>query len=207
MIQRDLFEEELKQEEEKKAKVAREKRTLELIADFNDEGYAEGWHFAVSKAFGDQLDIKLTERKEPVLDKNGEQVYEEAKDKKGNVRLKKDGTPRMKKKTRPVLKWTQGRCYCFSEGHVIYDTPKAQLLLWKDALKHINLRCEVIRAIPNRIENKVKFRKGSVTFILSEPNRDRTELKPKGQYHLPQDDFIDFLETGKLKERSENLKA
>jgi len=129
MIQRDLFEEELKQEEEKKAEVAREKRTLELIADFNDEGYAEGWHFAVSKAFKDQLDIKFMERMEPVLDNNGEQIYVEAKDKKGNIKLKNDGTPRMKKKTRPVLKWTQGRYYCFSEGHVIYDTPKAQLPL------------------------------------------------------------------------------
>ena len=37
------------------------KRTTSLIANFVD-GYAEGWHFAVSECFKDELDIKYTKR-------------------------------------------------------------------------------------------------------------------------------------------------
>ena len=166
MNQVDLFEQELKQEEAK-AKVSREKRSLKLIADFNEEGYAEGWYFAISKAFRDQLDIKYLERKEPVLDENGKVVKEPFKDKKGDVVLKKDGTPRIRRKTKPVMRWTQGKFYCFSEGHVIYDTPQAYLPLWREALNHINLRCVVIRALPNTLDDKRNFKRGFVTFTLS----------------------------------------
>lgn len=38
-------------------------RGLELIAEFVD-GYAKDWYFAVGECFKDELDIKLTERKE-----------------------------------------------------------------------------------------------------------------------------------------------
>ena len=44
-------------------KDGRQKRTLKLIADFED-GYAKGWYFAVGEYFKDQLDIKYTQRVE-----------------------------------------------------------------------------------------------------------------------------------------------
>jgi len=43
------------------AKAGRQKRSLELIAEFVD-GYAEDWHFAVGECFRDELDIKYTQR-------------------------------------------------------------------------------------------------------------------------------------------------
>jgi hypothetical protein len=110
------------------------------------EGYAKGWHFAVMEAFKNELDIKLTVQKEPILD-DGKEQWVEKRDKKGNLLYRKDGKPRMTKKTKEVLKWTQGRIYSFSDGQVLYDTPKAYLVPWREALKHLNLRCEIIRAI------------------------------------------------------------
>ncbi len=199
MEQIDIFEGESKQEQEKEAKAYREARSLELIADFNEEGFAEGWYFAVDKAFKDQLDIKYMERKEPVLDENGKQVDEEVKDKDGNIKKKKDGTPSMRKKTKAVMRWTQGRYYSFAEGHVVYDTPKGYLELWKDSLKQINLRLEVVRATPNTLDSKGKFINGFVTFTLSKPNPQRTGLVNIGQYDLNQTEFVEFLKTGKIK--------
>ena len=42
-------------------KTGRQKRSLELIAEFVD-GYAKDWHFAVGEYFRDALDIKYTQR-------------------------------------------------------------------------------------------------------------------------------------------------
>ena len=178
----------------------KQKRSLELIANFVD-GYAEGWYFAVMEAFKDQLDIKLTVRKEPVLI-DGKEQWEEKKDKKGNILYREDGKPRRKKKTKDVLKWTQGRFFNFSEGQVLYDSPKAYLPLWRDALKHIKLRCEIVRAIPSGL-NEGQFNHGSVTFTLSKPNKDRTGLEMIDQYHLTQTDFVAYLRRGLMAEKGE----
>lgn len=40
---------------------------------------------------------------------------------------------------------------------------------------------------------------GSVTFLLSVPNRDRTMLESAGQHHCTQFEFVEFLKTGKLR--------
>lgn len=150
MKQNKLFENNMVHEDMETHKAPKEKRSLKLIADFNDKGYAEGWFFTVSKAFKNELDIKYTQRMEPVLDENGKQIYEEFRDKKGNVKLKKDGKPRMRKKTKPFMRWTQGHCYCFAEGHVLYDSPKAYMV-WGEALKHFKLGLQIIRAIPSTL--------------------------------------------------------
>lgn len=135
------------EKENKKEKPKREKRSLNLIADFED-GYAEGWYFAVGEAFKDQLDTKLTPRKE-------------------------DG--------KTVMRWTQGKLFAFAEGYVLYDIPKAYLPTWGEALKHIKLRCEIIRAVPCSLDDEGYFKSGSVAFTLSEPNKDRTGLETIGQ--------------------------
>jgi hypothetical protein len=206
-----LFEGENQQEDtpvKKKKRKKRPDRLLELIADFNQEGYAKGWYFAVGEVFKDRLDIRFTERMEAVLDERGNQVRVEKRDEQGNIKLKKDGTPKTSKKTRPVMKWTQGDDYCFTEGDILYDTPQAYLPLWKDALKHISLACQVVRAVPNTFDADTgKVKKGYVTFILLKPNEDRTKLETTGQYHLTQNEFVEYLRTGVLKEGAEGLKT
>ena len=94
-------------------------------------------------------------------------------------------------------RWTQGKLFCFAEGHVIYDTPKAYLQ-WGEALKRIKLRCFVIRAVPNRLDSKGNLINGAVVFKLSKPNKDKDGLDTIGQYDLTQNDFVAFLKTGVL---------
>jgi hypothetical protein len=98
---------------------------------------------------------------------------------------------------RKVLCWTQGPFYAFGEGHIIYDTPKAYLQ-WSEALKHIKVACEVIRGTPNSLNENGEFVNGHVYFKLSEPNRNRTSLEPVGNYQITQNEFVDFLKTGKV---------
>lgn len=95
-------------------------------------------------------------------------------------------------KSEKVMRWTQGHSFCFAEGHIIYDTPKAYLQ-WSEALKHIKLCCSVLRAVPNRPDNS-----GSVTFKLSKPNKNKDGLETIGQYNLTQNAFVEFLKTGNL---------
>lgn len=92
---------------------------------------------------------------------------------------------------------TQGKLFCFAEGHVIYDTPKAYLQ-WSEALKHIKLRCFVIRAVPNRLDRKGNIINGAVVFKLSKPNKNKDGLETIGQYDLTQNAFVTYLKTGIL---------
>ena len=100
-----------------------------------------------------------------------------------------------------VMQWTQGPYYAFAEGHIIYDTPKAYLA-WNQALEHINLICEVVRAEPNIFDENNVFRNGTVMFNLSKPNASKTDIEDIGAYHLSQDDFVEFLKSGKLDEKA-----
>ncbi len=146
-----------------KDSTSRKNRSTELIAKFIN-GYAEGWFFAVGESFKDELDIKLTDRKE-----NG--------------------------KTVKVL--TQGPYYSFKEGHTFYDTPDGYLE-WQEALKRISLICEVIRGTPNQTGDDQGMISGGVTFTLSKPNRDKTNIETIGQHTVTQDEFVEYLKTGNM---------
>ena len=102
------------------------------------------------------------------------------------------------------MKWTQGRYYCFAEGHVLYDTPKAYMV-WGEALKHIKLGLQIIRAVPCTVDSENQFKEGSVTFTLSKPNDEKTGLNNAGQFHLTQTEFVDFLKTGRSKLKLNSL--
>lgn len=155
-----------------KGESASTKRSADVNANFID-GFTDGWHMALKDSFKMELDIKLTERK-----KNKISYYE----------------------------WTQGPYYCFSEGQLIYDVREAYTL-WKDALDKVNLACQIVAAKPNipvKADNDVtgkpeyKVLGGYVRFILLKPDEGRTKLVPYVGYNLSQNDFVDFLKTGKL---------
>jgi hypothetical protein len=102
--------------------------------------------------------------------------------------------------------WTQGPYYQFSEGQIIYDV-KESYMCWHDALKKINLACQIVAAkknmplkIINEVTGKPGFRvlEGYVQFVLLRPNEGRTSLVPYVGYHLSQNKFVNFLKTGEL---------
>jgi len=103
--------------------------------------------------------------------------------------------------------WTQGPYYCFSEGQIFYDA-KEGYSCWQDALKKVNLACQIVAAKPNislkRLvtENSEKTETfvfpGNVQFVLFRPDEGRTKLIPYVGYDISQDDFVNFLKTGQL---------
>ena len=152
--------------------IKRAERSGNLIANFVD-GFADGWHMALKDCFKKELDIKLTERK-----KNKLTYYE----------------------------WTQGPYYCFSEGQTIYDAKEAYTC-WHDAMTKISCACQIVEAKPNiplKIENNITgksgFRvlEGYVKFVLLVPDEEHEVLVPFIGYHLSQNEFVNFLRTGKL---------
>jgi len=169
----------------------KQKRSLKLIANFVN-GYANGWYFAVRECFKDELDIKYTERIEPVII-DGKMQHRI---------IIHDGKETKKPLTKKVMRWTQGSSFSFTEGHVFYDTPNAYLQ-WNEALKQINLICTVIRAIACRTDGEGVYSKGSVTFKLAKPNSDKDGIETIGQYHLNQEDFVKLLKSGDLKKLKE----
>lgn len=167
----------------------KQKRTFNFIAEFID-GYAKGWNFAVRECFKDALDIKMTELIEPVVI-NGIKQYE--------IKII-NGVKKSIQRKKKVLRWTQGDCYSFAEGHIFYDTPKGYLP-WAEALQHINLICQVIDAKPRGVNIEGVFLDGYVIFTLSKPNETKDALERIGRYRLSQMEFVKFLingDTGKL---------
>lgn len=182
------------------------KRMTDLIATFVD-GYADGWFMAVKECFKEQLDIRYTEKV----------ITVEAA----------DGT----KKKRIISEWTQGVCYCFAREHMLYDTPKAYLP-WAEALQHMNLACKITSSSPNELirnedeelknevtgneewkGKKTKSKKpkgytlqpGHVFFKLFKPNSECSALVEVGDFHLTQNQFVEFLMTGKYEFQDEIL--
>lgn len=153
-----------------KMTTGKNKRADELITSFVD-GYAEGWFMAVGEQFRNELDIKYTKRVVNKVD---------------------------------YYKWTQGPYFCFAEGQVFYDSPYGYSH-WREALNKIKLACKIVEAKPNAlsadelVDSKRTINKGYVKFNLYEPNSERTFLIKIKEFELPQDDFVFFLQTGKVK--------
>lgn len=114
-------------------------------------------------------------------------------------------TERKKNKT-SYYEWVQGPYYCFSEGQLIYDSSEAYTC-WDNALKKVNLACQVVAAKPNipiKIDNaatgKPEYRvlEGHVQFLLFKPDEGRTMLMPFLGCQRSQNEFVNFLRTGEL---------
>jgi len=99
---------------------------------------------------------------------------------------------------KPVNVWTQGTSFCFTQGHTIYDTPKAYSDEWAESLKHINLCVQVtggISAIPGK-----RRISGHVEFDILKPTSHRDKLVVHGHMSMSQDDFVRFLIGGPSEE-------
>lgn len=157
------------------------RRSTRLLATFSD-GFAAGWAMAVKECFRHQLDIRYTAR----------------------VESRSTGYGPVHK--RQVKVWTQGPRIAFDGGHVFYDTPLAYER-WERALQHINVACAVLEATPNEIRKKngpdaktelSALVDGYVVIELFVPHRDKTKLVSQNKFKLTQNEFLEFLMTGKL---------
>lgn len=104
-----------------------------------------------------------------------------------------------KKNKQSSLEWTQGPYFCFAEGHLFYDTPKAYNK-WDQALKTIKKACKITSATPTIIDRNKNLVEGVVNFTMYKPNKKATALIAIRDYKVFQTEFVDFLKTGRLNE-------
>jgi hypothetical protein len=117
-------------------------RMEHLLADFDKgDGFAKGWRMAVGECFRDSLDIRSIKR------------TDEAADEAANEVVGDEG----------VMKWTQGGTYAFSQGDVVYDTPRAYQC-WDKALKSICVAYQVLQGSPSRPRKETAYLKRNTSF-------------------------------------------
>ncbi len=104
-----------------------------------------------------------------------------------------------KKNKQSFLEWTQGPYFCFAEGHLFYDTPKAYNK-WEQALKVMKKACKITSATPTSIDRNKNLVEGVVNFTIYKPNNKATSLIAIRDYKVSQREFVDFLKTGRLNE-------
>jgi hypothetical protein len=96
-----------------------------------------------------------------------------------------------------VWRWTQGRCFSFGDGDILYDTQKAYYV-WSEAIKHIKVMCQIHRATPNKKNDIGNIIDGWVYFAISRPNAKKNSVEEFSHHKLTQNQFIDYLKTGVL---------
>ncbi|MGE0919469.1 hypothetical protein [Trichlorobacter lovleyi] len=154
------------------------KRNRDLIATF-ENSFAKGWHMAVRDCFKDQLDIRYTPIMETYIGEDG------------------------KKHKKQIYAWTQGRCYCFTKYHIIYDSVQAYSGIWLECLKYINVAYKVISAIPSYIKSveingapKQHLIEGFLTFEVLIPNKSKDRLIISKEVSMSQSNFVNLLKYG-----------
>jgi len=104
-----------------------------------------------------------------------------------------------KKNKKSFLEWTQGPYFCFAEGDLFYDTPKAYNK-WEQALKVIKKACQITSATPTVVDRNKNIVEGMVNLTMYKPNKKTTSLVAIRDYKVSQREFVDFLKTGELNE-------
>ena len=106
-----------------------------------------------------------------------------------------------KKHKQSFFEWTQGPYFSFAEGHMFYDTTKAYKK-WGEAIKAIKIACKIVSATPTMLDKNKKLVEGMVVFTIYKPDAKLTFLKAVKDCKLSQTEFVNFLKTGLLNEKT-----
>jgi len=106
-----------------------------------------------------------------------------------------------KKNKQSFFEWTQGPYFSFAEGHLFYDTPKGYEK-WEKALGAIKICCKIDSATPTVLDKNRELVEGMVIFTIYKPDEGHKFLKAVKDYKLSQKEFVHFLKTGLLNERT-----
>lgn len=152
-------------------------RSTELIANF-EEGFTVGWFMAVRESFKNELDIKLTDRIDPIS-KNSSLVWTQG----------------------PDYCFSEGQIFYDSK----YGYTHWQISLTK--LNFVCQIIEAKPNKPSKIQDELTEKiitmtlQGYVRFVLYIPNSDRLNLIKVGEYNMTQKQFVNFLQNGNLDDR------
>lgn len=101
---------------------------------------------------------------------------------------------------------TQGPCFSFSCGHIIYNSPIAYTANhWRDAIPYIDICVKITSATPNTLmdisdSNGKVFKEGFVQFNVLRPQKiseyKTSKLITESTHTLSQNDFVRGLMNG-----------
>jgi len=102
----------------------------------------------------------------------------------------------------------QGYDFSFNPGSVVYDSPEAYTLIWKEAFDLINVVLQVHSAYKNKRTYSLDFNENNVlvaqidikysalTFDVYIPNRETRRLEEKGRFSCSNSNYVELLTTG-----------
>lgn len=98
--------------------------------------------------------------------------------------------------------WTQGQCYNFQKGDFLTDNKDTKGLIWRDAVKKINIALQVNASSPAAFfkddDGQKKYSAGNVTFIIFKPDKSKTRLVHTDVANCSQVEFVQILKTGNI---------
>ena len=98
--------------------------------------------------------------------------------------------------------WTQGNCYAFRAGEILYDTPLAYQDTWQEARQHTRVAVQVDQAVPDTVDDNKRIVPGYVTFTVLRPDEARTRFVPGERHTVSQAGCVELLRTGCLRGES-----
>ena len=147
-------------------------RSTELIVNFVD-GFADGWFMAVKESFKEELDIKLTERKESKI----------------SILVWTQG---------PDFCFSEGQT--FYDSCQSYGEWKTAMKHINIACQIVEAKPNMYVKHTDELtgEKSSMTHQGYVKFVLYKPNDNRDGLTAFIGYHLTQNQFVKFLQYGDL---------
>jgi len=100
------------------------------------------------------------------------------------------------KKKETYLIWTQGPYFSFAPGNIFYDNKSAYETVWSEAVKNINIACQITSATPCKLDEKGLFSDGIVEFRIFRKNSANNGLTFSETRECSQTNFVNFLKTG-----------
>lgn len=176
----------------------RSSRTEYVIANFVN-GYAAGWHFAVSAAFKEALDIRITKKTVRKVEREvltqGQNFYFKQGDILYNSRTAYDDFSSFLKGINPVslqVKSSTSSGFETKNTYYINGSPVSFQKIGKSSSKE-----ELANSF--RISEQI-YEAGDVTLVEYRPNQEKTSLVEVRIFTTKQDQLVALLQTGKYYE-------
>lgn len=175
----------------------RDERSPILVATFQN-GYAMGWRFAVTEAFKDALDIKLTPRK---VGTRTENVWTQ-----GNQFNFTQGSVFYDTCLAYELTWGEALQHLKLSVQIAEVRPSERIVSQtiETTSKQIEIttrgKGESSKPKPEMVDGlvikKERMDFGYIKFALSRPNKDKSAVEEVDTIECDQEEFVAFLQTG-----------
>lgn len=175
----------------------RDERSPILVATFQN-GYAMGWRFAVTEAFKDALDIKLTPRKVGALTEN---VWTQ-----GNQFNFIQGSVFYDTRLAYELTWGEALEHLTLSVQIAEARPAERIV--SETIETTSKQIEIttrgkgesskpkLEMVDGLVIKKERTDFGYIKFTVSRPNKDKSSVEGVDTIECDQEEFVAFLQTG-----------